>query len=134
MVSYDNLRSLGTGRPTLVADFAGNRELSKDLRAHLGETLFHEVAIGVTNQQAAAIGTLADTGPRMFFAPEQMRKRICDWGREGLEKAFGESWRAFAPVVEDWVDVVVGPDDLQRVWRAVQAGRTAPREGHVLKF
>ena len=72
----------------------------------------------------------------MFFAPDQMRKRIKDWGREGLDQHFAESWQAFAPVVEDWVNVVVGngPKDLQRVWLDVLAGHTAPQDGNVLQL
>jgi hypothetical protein len=63
-----------------------------------------------------------------------MRKRIGDWGREELDQRFAEAWRSFAPVVEDWVDVVVqhGPDALEQVWHEVQAGRADPRTGHVL--
>ena len=31
----------------------------------------------------------------MFFAPDQMRKRVGDWGREGLDRRFAEAWQAF---------------------------------------
>ena len=70
----------------------------------------------------------------MFFAPDQMRKRIGEWGREGLDQRFADAWRTFAPVVEEWVDVVVGhgPDDLERIWHEVQSGRADPRSGHVI--
>ena len=70
----------------------------------------------------------------MFFAPDQMRKRIGEWGRAGLDERFAEAWRTFAPVVEDWVDVVVqhGPDALERTWHEVQSGRADPRVGHGL--
>jgi len=120
--------------PTLYADVAGDADLSANLRAHLGPALVHEVVVGVTHQEPAPAGTLADTGPGMFFAPDQMRKRIGDWGREILDERFAEAWRAFAPVVEGWVDVVhgSGPEALEEAWREVQGGRTDPRTGHVL--
>ena len=90
----------------------------------------------VTHQQGATAGTLADTGPAMFFAPDQIRKRIGDWGREELDRRFAEAWRTFAPVVEGWVNVVEqhGPDALDRVWHEVLSGRSDPRAGHVLTF
>jgi hypothetical protein len=52
----------------------------------------------------------------MFFAPDQMRKRIEDWFRQELDRRFAEPWRGFAPVVEEWVDVDIqhGPDALER--------------------
>jgi len=136
VLSYDDVKALATDRPTLYADFAGDADLAATLRSHLGTALVHEVVVGVTHQEASAAGTLAETGPEMFFAPDQMHKRIKDWGREGLDQNFAESWQAFAPVVEDWVDVVVGngPEDLERVWLDVLAGRTAPREGNVIQL
>jgi hypothetical protein len=70
----------------------------------------------------------------MFFAPDQMRKRIGDWGREELDRRFADAWRGFAPKAGEWVDVVVGngPEALEQVWLEVQSGRTDARTGHVL--
>ena len=134
VLSYDALAELSPEIPTLYADLAGDPALSGRLRAQLGQALVHEVVVGVTHQVSSTAGTLADTGPAMFFAPDQMRKRIGDWGREGLDRRFAEAWRTFAPVVEGWVDVVVahGPEALERVWHEVQGGRADPRTGHVL--
>jgi hypothetical protein len=134
VLSYEDLDALTPDVPTLYADLAGDRGLTAALRERLGPALVHEVVVGVTHQEAAAAGTLAETGPEMFFAPDQMRKRIGDWGREGLDRRFAEAWRSFAPVVEGWVDVVVqhGPEALEAVWKEVQGGRADPRSGHVL--
>jgi hypothetical protein len=133
VLSYDAVPELADV-PTLYADLAGDPDLAGRVRAQLGDALVHEVVVGVTHQQAATAGTLADTGPGMFFAPDQMRKRIGDWGREGLDQRFADAWRTFAPVVENWVDVVVrsGPEALEQVWHEVQGGRADPRTGHVL--
>jgi hypothetical protein len=136
VLAYDAIGDLSPDTRTVYADLAGDAGLTARLRAHLGPALVHEVVVGVTHQEAAPAGTLERTGPAMFFAPDQMRKRIGDWGREGLDERFAAAWREFAPVVENWVDVVVdrGPAALERVWREVQAGRTDPRTGHVLAF
>ncbi|MFF3906475.1 DUF2855 family protein [Streptomyces sp. NPDC001848] len=92
------------------------------------------MVVGITHQEPTPAGTLAETGPGMFFAPDQMRKRIGDWGREGLDHRFAEAWKEFLPVTEGWVDIVhsKGPQSLERVWREVQSGRTSPRTGHVI--
>jgi hypothetical protein len=134
VLAYDAVEQLDPAVSTLYADLAGDPALATTLRARLGDALVHEVVVGVTHQEAAPAGTLADTGPGMFFAPDQMRKRIAEWGREGLDRRFAEAWQAFAPVVEQWVDVVVGqgPGALEQVWREVQSGRTDPRAGHVI--
>ncbi|MGP4001785.1 DUF2855 family protein [Streptomyces sp. 8N706] len=134
VLAYEDAARLSPAKPTLYADFAGDEALTAALRAHLGDALVHHVVVGVTNQQPGPAGTLADTGPGMFFAPDQMRKRVGDWGREGLDRRFADAWQRFAPVVEGWVDVVHGhgPEALEKVWHEVQSGRTAPRTGHVL--
>jgi hypothetical protein len=122
--------------PTAYADFAGNDDLAAALRSHLGEQLTREVVVGVTQQHGRSAGTLDTTGEAMFFAPDQMRKRIGDWGRDGLDQRFAEAWRGFAPVVRTWVDVHEerGPEALRRVWTEVQAGSVDPRTGPVLTF
>jgi hypothetical protein len=134
VLSYDAVTALDPAVPALYADVAGDAGLTAALRAQLGSALVHEVVVGVTHQEAGAAGTLADTAPAMFFAPDQMRKRIGDWGREELDRRFADAWRSFAPVVEHWVDADVqhGPDALEQVWREVQSGRADPRTGHVV--
>jgi hypothetical protein len=134
VLPYDAVDELDPAVPTLYADLAGDASLTAALRSRLGSSLVHEVVVGVTHQEAAPAGTLTETGPGMFFAPDQMRKRIGDWGREELDRRFAEAWRSFAPAAEQWVDVVVGrgPEDLERVWLEVQSGRTDARTGHVL--
>ncbi|WP_116451360.1 DUF2855 family protein [Blastococcus litoris] len=136
VLPYDALDQLSPDVPTLYADLAGDPALTARVRVQLGSSLLHEVVVGVTHQDAATAGTLADTGPAMFFAPDQMRKRIGEWGREGLDSRFADAWRAFAPLADQWVDVVVsaGPDELERVWQDVLAGRADPRTGHVITF
>jgi hypothetical protein len=134
VLSYEAMDQLSDGIPTLYADLAGDPALTARVRDRLGPALVHEVVVGVTHQEAATAGTLADTGPAMFFAPDQMGKRIAEWGREGLDRRFADAWGAFAPMAERWVDVVVstGPAELERVWRDVLSGRADPRAGHVI--
>jgi len=135
VLAYDDVTSLAT-EPTAYLDLAGSAPLREAIHAHLGEALVHHAVVGITHQDAAPIGTLAGARPTVFFAPDQMRKRVGDWGRAGLDTSFGDAWRRFAPVVEGWVDVVEhhGPEALQAVWLDVLAGRVDPRAGHVVTF
>lgn len=135
VLTYDSIDELAK-TPTLYADFLGNAGLTASLRSHLGDALVHQVVVGATGQEPARVGTIEQTGPKTFFAPDQMGKRIVDWGKDGLESRLAEAWQAFAVVVEGWVDVVVGegPQALQRVWTEVQSGSSDPRTGHVLSL
>jgi hypothetical protein len=135
VLAYDDVASLAT-EPTAYLDLAGSGPLREAVHAHLGDALVHHAVVGITHQDATPIGTLAGARPTVFFAPDQMRKRVGDWGRAGLDTNFGDAWRRFAPAVEGWVDVVEhhGPEALQAVWLDVLAGRVDPRAGHVVTF
>jgi NADPH:quinone reductase-like Zn-dependent oxidoreductase len=134
VLPYDEIDRLPASTPTLYADVAGDPDLTRALRTHLGAAVVHEVVVGVTHQEAGAAGTLEETGEEMFFAPNQMRKRIGDWGRDELDRRFADAWRHFATVVSDWVDIVLhdGPKALEQVWLDTYAGRSDPRQGHVI--
>jgi len=136
VLPYERVHELDAAAPTTYLDLAGNASLRTELHRHLGERLVHEAIVGVTHQEQA--GAQALTGPRttVFFAPDQMRKRAVDWGREGLDQRFAAAWQRFAPAAEGWVDVITahGPQALRQVWLDVLAGRSAPRVGHVVTF
>jgi hypothetical protein len=135
VLPYDAVPALPS-RPTVYVDLAGSNALRTALHQHLRGDLVHDAVVGITHQDAGPVGTLDGARPQVFFAPEQMRKRSADWGRDGLDERFGAAWRAFAPAVDGWVDVVThrGPEALRDVWLDVLAGRTKPRDGHVVTF
>ncbi|MCW2679115.1 MAG: hypothetical protein JWM62_516 [Frankiales bacterium] len=132
VLPYDEVRAL-PAEPTAYVDCAGSTPLRQALHDHLGSALVLDLVVGVTHQDSSPAGTLGGARPSVFFAPDQMRKRTADWGREGLDERFGQAWRSFVPAVEQWVDVQVGhgPEALREVWLEVLAGRSAPRTGHV---
>lgn len=136
VVSYDAVRELASDRPTGYLDLAGSASVRASVREHFGSQLVHETIVGVTHQEPAGSEALAGPRTEVFFAPDQMRKRSAEWGRDELDRRFGEAWRAFAPMVEGWVDVVErhGPDGLREVWLEVLSGRSRPRDGNVLRL
>ena len=133
--AYDDLASLPSV-PTVHLDVAGSSQVRASLRSALGDALVRESIIGVAHQEKAAAGTLDDPRTVVFFAPDQMRKRTVDWGRDGLDARFAAAWSSFAPFAREHVDVVVssGPQALRDVWLEVLANQTAPREGHVIQL
>ena len=136
VLPYEAAEQLSPAIATAYLDFAGRAGLRARIRGHLGARLVHEAVVGVTHSEQA--GAQALSGPRttVFFAPDQMRKRSADWGREGLDSRFAVAWRGFAAAAQGWVNVVRhrGPDALREVWLEVLAGRSAPRTGHVVTF
>ena len=136
VLAYDAVAELGTGAATAYLDLAGSADLRATLRAHLGDRLVHDAVVGVTHQERGAAGEQRDARTSFFFAPDQMRKRTGEWGRELLDQRFAEAWLRFAPTVSGWVDVAAhsGPDELREVWLEVLSGRSLPRVGHVVSL
>lgn len=135
VVAYDDVRAL-PAVPTAYVDCAGSTPLRQALHEHLGAALVLDLVVGVTHQDSSPAGTLSGARPSVFFAPDRMRQRVADWGREGFDERFAQAWASFVPSVEQWVDVTVGtgPAALQQVWLEVLSGRSAPRTGHVLQL
>ncbi len=128
---------LGPAVATAYLDFAGSADVRARIRGHLGDRLVHEAIVGVTHQEQSGAQALGGPRTSVFFAPDQMRKRSADWGREGLDSRFAQAWRSFAAAADEgWVEVVShrGHDALREVWLEVLAGRSAPRTGHVVTF
>ena len=81
-------------------------------------------------------------GPRMvfFFAPDQIKKRIGEWGAEEFGRRMAGAWQAFCARALDagspWMRVETsrGVDSLGATWTALAAGQLDPRVGHVVEL
>jgi hypothetical protein len=129
ILTYDQLPALGTAGAVVYLDLSGQPATRSALRATLGPRLVRDIAVGLTNQVPNM-----DSADEFFFAPNQMRKRAADWGRDGLDTRFAEAWHRFASTVRPLVDVTVsrGVDGLRAAWLDMCNGRTLPRTGHVV--
>jgi hypothetical protein len=127
--TYEQVTRLDRTHPVTYLDFSGRPRVRDELRAHLGDALVHDLAVGLTSQVPNVASASA-----FFFAPDQMRKRTLDWGREGLDERFSQAWHRFCATAQDWVDVSVGrgPQALREAWLDVLGGHTPPRTGHVI--
>lgn len=135
VLSYDDVDQLDDV-PTGYVDLAGSTPLRHTLHGHLGASLVLDLVVGVTHQDATPAGTLSGVRPQVFFAPDRMRQRTADWGREGLDDRFARAWARFVPVVDGWVDVQVGhgAEGLRTAWLEVLGGTADPRAGHIVQL
>ncbi|MEV4621279.1 DUF2855 family protein [Asanoa sp. NPDC049573] len=117
--------------PTAYLDLSGAPATRAALRAHLGEHLVRDIAVGLTNQVPNT-----EAAGEFFFAPVQMRKRGADWGRDELDRRFGVAWRRFVDALGDRVEVRVGdgPEALRTAWLDALAGRTPARVGRIVRM
>jgi hypothetical protein len=137
VVTYDEIADMPRSTAVFV-DVAGDAAVRRAVHERLEPV--HSAVVGAAHHDAApdlgSTGDLPGARPTFFFAPDQMRKRHADWGPDGVEEGHAAAWKRFAPVVADWVDIVVadGPEGLRGDWLEVLGGSTPPRTGHVIQL
>jgi hypothetical protein len=79
-----------------------------------------------------------EAGPRpaFFFAPDRIRQRTGDWGRDGLAQRVATAWADYLRWVQTWLQVtrVSGLDGLQGIYPDVLAGAVDPAQGHIVEL
>jgi hypothetical protein len=137
VLAYDNVASLDAGQPTLVVDFAGDGNVLAAVHRHFGAMLVESTQVGLSHWDAPrAPSGLPGARPHLFFAPDQARKRMDEWGKDGFDARLSEGWRAFAARAANWVSVEHGrgPDAISKVYAEMLAGRINPAAGHILSL
>jgi hypothetical protein len=135
VVPYGEVASLPR-EPAVYLDVAGDAEVRAAVHRHYGEALAHDAAVGATHRDRMTTGPgeLPGPAPAFFFAPDRVRKRAEDWGRERLNTRLAEAWRPYVEWTSGWLEVVhgSGPEAVERAYRELLDGRTDPAVGHIL--
>jgi hypothetical protein len=138
VLTYDEVSSLDSSGSAIFVDMAGNTGVRFAVHAHFGSRLLHSCMIGATHwqEQGGGDGVLPGPAPEFFFAPGQAQKRAAEWGPFELQGRLAEAWRAFREFSEGWLQVrrEAGRAAVERVYGETLAGRTEPRDGHVLSL
>jgi hypothetical protein len=132
VLAYEELPGLDRSGDLLVVDFAGDRQLLRDLHQRSGEKLKHSISVGFTHREGSSEVT-ASPGPEpeFFFAPDEMQGR----GRE-LAQSYAEAWPGFAQVLDKSLQIeqLTSGDELLRAYRDLLEGRSEPRTGYVVSL
>ena len=94
----------------------------------------------LTRSIDSSVVELPGPPPKFFFAPDQIGKRIGEWGPQGFGEQLGGAWSRFHAHVDDpqrdllRIKEGEGLDDARQVFEQLLAGRVAPREGHVIRL
>jgi hypothetical protein len=118
-------------------DIAGNAGVRSAVHGHYGDELRHSAVVGATHWEASADESgdpLPGPQPEFFFAPDHMRRRIADWGREELDRRVADAWLPFVEWATGWLKIErgQGPEAVQAAYLELLDGRTDPSVGHVL--
>lgn len=136
-VAYGDIATLDPDVPTTVIDFAGDGEVLAAVHRHFGDNILESTTVGLSHKDAPRPpADLPGAKPRFFFAPDQMKKRTEEWGRDGFDRKLLESWNAYAEASGSWIKVEhgTGEDAIAKVYADMLAGRINPAEGHLFSF
>jgi hypothetical protein len=137
VASYREIDTLDV-EPAVYVDISGNAEVRAAVHRRYGEDLRHSAAVGQTHWQGEAGGEPPLPGPQpmVFFAPDRIRQRTKDWGRDGLEARMAEAWRPFSHWTDGWLEIARGSGAarVEAGYREVLDGRCPPWIGHVLRL
>jgi len=138
VVTYDRVTSLPSNSPVAYVDMAGNSGLREKLHRHFGGQMRYSGIIGLTHRLSSPDEKFELPGakPRLFFAPDQIRKRAQEWGAGGIDARFGAARSGFAPMLDQWLKVTEsrGPLAVQQVYLDTLNGRVSPDQGHILSL
>jgi hypothetical protein len=129
VLAYDRIEELDP-EPAILVDFAGDRRIVRAV--HEQAALERSLLVGFTHRDAVRDDApIPGPKPEFFFAPDEIPKR----GAE-LARRYAEAWPAFAPVVERAMRIerIGDGHELERVWRALVAGRADPAAGYVVSL
>lgn len=140
VVTYDDLESLDSNRPTVYIDVAGNSELQLRVHRHFADRLVHDAALGASHAQEPPQpdDNLPGPEPTFFFAPEWVARRQSEWGPEEFNRRVGEAVAAFFDHVAKnrLIDIREqrGFETARDVLTEMLDGRTNPAIGHVIRL
>ena len=135
VLAYEDAAALPGGRAVYV-DIAGDAAVREAVHGRYGDALAHSAVVGATHHDRMAGGgdPLPGPAPEFFFAPDRVRQRSQDWGRDGLEQRTAAAWAPYAAWTAGWLEVLhdAGPAAVERVYLELLDGRVDPATAHVL--
>jgi len=138
VVAYDDVASLASS-PAVFVDMAGSPQVRTAVHERFGDDLKRSVIVGGTHGGEGFTfdnTTLPGPEPAFFFAPDQIRKRSADWGRDELDGRIGTAWDAFLTWVDSWfrVEERSGRDHVRDAHVRTLDGSVDPSTGLVLSL
>ncbi|MEM7438563.1 MAG: DUF2855 family protein [Pseudomonadota bacterium] len=136
VLTYDQIEDIPQA-PSVYVDMAGNAAVKRRIHAHLGDTLKHSSAVGLSHwDQFEPPKDLAGPKPQFFFAPAQIAKRREDWGPGAVEKKIAEATQQIAMDAGRWLKIEEhnGLTAAMDAYAQLANGKSDPSVGHVVNL
>ena len=139
VVDYAAIEASPAVDRAVYVDMSGDAALRAKVHSRWGEQLAYSCSVGGTHWEALGAGKgLPGPRPVLFFAPAQAKKRMTEWGPDGLQERTAAAWQGFIARVADpaapWLRVVSarGREAVESTYTALLDGHVPAQEGRVL--
>lgn len=135
VLAYDDPEILAS-HSIAVADFSGNSALIRKLQDALGDRAVFFCLIGYTHRDRRALDIVEDARVMRFFAPDQIRKRVREWGAGEFDRRYNEALQAYIRQSRGWLHIVesFGSEKVGEVFERVSRNQIRPDEGNLLSL
>ncbi|WP_416878243.1 DUF2855 family protein [Litorimonas sp.] len=135
--TYDTITDLNPDIKTVVVDMSGNGKVLATVSDHFEENLKYVCKVGLSHWDAASEPAPKPSAPtEFFFAPDQAKTRIAEWGGAGFAQKLGERWRPFLESASHWLTVGKSSDvtELLNTYKDVLNGEASPDKGFLFSL
>ncbi len=135
--TYDTITDLNPDVKTAVVDMAGNGTVMANVYDHFEENIVYNCMVGKSHWDGAPPSRPPAGAPAiMFFAPDQAKKRMGEWGGQGFAENLAARWLPFCDSAKDWLEVerVKGLPEMLETYKAFLGGEADPAKGHLFKL
>ena len=135
VLAYDD-REILTSRSVILADFSGNSALIRKLQDALGNRAKFFCLIGYTHWDRQSLDIVENARMMRFIAPDQIRKRVREWGAGEFDRRYNEALLAYIRHSSGWLHIVegFGPKKVSEVFERVSRNQVRPHEGNLLSL
>lgn len=137
VVAYDDLTSIPNDAPVAYVDMAGNAGVNAAIHDHFSDQLKLSLIVGLTHwQDGGRNADLPGAAPQMFFAPDQIQKRMKELGSQEFQQMIGAALAKLYAFADQHVEIVVrsGQDGVQSVYQETLAGKSTPNRGYLVSM
>ena len=135
--TYDTITDMNPDVKTVIVDMAGNGSVMGTLYEHFEENIIYNCMVGKSHWQGAPPVTPKLGAPaKMFFAPDRVKLRMNDWGREGFAKNLAARWLPFCDNAKNWLDIERSGKvtELLKVYKDFLDGKASPSKGYMFEI
>jgi hypothetical protein len=137
VIGYDDIAALPPTLTVAYVDVAGDRAARQAVYSHFGANVKYSAMVGFSHwNRGGEDQAAAPVKHTPFFVLDRVATRAPQWGPEGIKRRFLEAWGPVSERIGAWMEVVHGhgPQDLERRYADLLAGRLDPRRGYVFSL